>query len=192
MINIDIAYKSIGRIITLDTAEKKIFESLIEIVRINKKEMLLSEGQVCKYEYLILKGCVRSFYHDKDNNEYTTMFAIEGWWTGDLGSFHRQRPSEYSLVAMEETYLIRLNNQSIEELYERIPKFERYFRILMQNRLITIESFYNMLVSSDAGENYEAFRKKYPDLERRVPLKHIASYLGITPTYLSRLRKRKS
>jgi CRP-like cAMP-binding protein len=189
---LDVAYKSIGRIITLDTSEKETFESLIEIIKIRKKERLLSAGQVCKYEYMVLKGCIRSFYCDEDTNEFTTMFAIEGWWTGDLGSFYRQMPSEYYLVAMEETYLLRLSYQRMEQLYEKIPKFERYFRILLQNRLIAVESFQNTLQALDAEENYKLFRQNYPDLEKRVPLKYIASYLGITPTYLSRLRKRKS
>lgn len=189
---IDIAYQSIGRVITLEPEEKKIFESLIDIVNINKKEFLLSAGQVCKYEYMVLQGCIRSFYCDTDNNEYTTMFAVEGWWTGDLSSFLRQSPTEYNLVAMEDTYLLRLSTQQKEVLYEKLPKFERYFRILLQNRLIAVESFQSTMLALDAEENYKIFKQRYPDLEQRVPLKHIASYLGITPTYLSRLRKRKS
>jgi CRP-like cAMP-binding protein len=117
------------------------------------------------------------------------MFAVEGWWTGNLKSFLKQSPSDFSIQAIEDTVLLRLNKLQVEELYSKVPKFERYFRILLQNRLLATQERVAHHLSSSASEKYRQFLEKFPNIEKRVPLKHIASYLGITPTYLSRLRK---
>ena len=188
--NLDLAYQHIGRIIDLSEEEKSIFESLGELQKLKKKTLLLKEGQFCAYEYFILKGCIRSYYTDENFIEHTIMFAIEGWWTGNLKSFVRNTPSDFSLQAQEDTMVLKLSKPKLEKLYAQVPKFERYFRILLQNRLLATQDRISNHLSSSASERYAQFLKKYPQIEQRVPLKHIASYLGITPTYLSRLRKR--
>ena len=135
VMELDIAYKNINRIIDLQDYEKNIFESLIEIITVKRKEFLLTEGQICRYEYFVLSGCLRSFYIDENFIDHTNMFAIEGWWTGNLKSFRQNIASEFNVVALEDSKLIRLNKESLELLFSNIPKFERYFRILLQNRL---------------------------------------------------------
>jgi len=189
--DLSIAFKNIERLIHLTQEEKEIFESLFEIYLIDKKEILLQEGQICKYEYFVLEGTLRSFYVDDFFIEHTTMFAIEGWWTGNLKSFVREVPSDFTIQAQERTKVIRIHKNKIEELYSRIPKFERYFRILLQNRLLATQDRVTKHLSSTASERYIQFINKYPEIEQRVSLKHIASYLGITPTYLSRLRRKR-
>lgn len=189
--DISIAYEHIEKIITLSSDEREVFQSLFVVDSIERNQLLLREGQVCKYEYFILNGCLRSFYIDENIIEHTTMFAIEGWWTGNLKSFLRGTPSEFSIQALESTKLIKIHKSKNEELYSRIPKFERYFRILLQNRLLATQDRVNNHLSSTASERYIQFITKYPKIEQRVPLKYIASYLGITPTYLSRLRRKR-
>ena len=180
---LDVAYAHISRIIDVSEEDKRIFESLVEVQKVRKKTLLLEEGQLCAYEYFILEGCVRSYYTDENFIEHTIMFAIEGWWTGNLKSFVRNTPSDFSLQAQEDTIVLRLSKPKLEKLYAQV-------RILLQNRLLATQDRISNHLSSSASERYAQFLKKYPQIEQRVPLKHIASYLGITPTYLSRLRKK--
>jgi len=189
---LDLIFQHISKIIYLNEGEKTIFSSVVEIVTVKRKEFLLSEGQICKYNYFVLSGCMRSFYIDKNLIEHTMMFAVEGWWTGNLKSFLNNLPSEFYVEAIEDAKLLRLNRINLEKLYTRIPKFERYFRILMQNKLIETQERVIIHLSVEASEKYEQFCQKYPAVEQRVPLKYIASYLGITPTYLSRIRKNRT
>uniref|UniRef100_UPI004048A4E9 Crp/Fnr family transcriptional regulator n=1 Tax=Roseivirga sp. TaxID=1964215 RepID=UPI004048A4E9 len=188
---LDVAFLHFSKLIELDKKEQLIFQSLIKIVSVNNKEFLLTEGQICRYEFFVLKGCLRSFYTDEFLKEHTTMFALEGWWTGELKSFYRGIPANISIQAIEDSLVIQLSQAGKEALFEQIPKFERYFRILFQNRLITNEDRIANHLSSSAVESYTEFRLKHPNLEQRIPQKYIASYLGITPTYLSRLRKKR-
>jgi CRP-like cAMP-binding protein len=164
---------------------------LVEIDSYRRKALLLKEGQVCEFEYFILQGCLRSYYEKNDVDEHTTMFAIEGWWTGNLKSFVRNTPSMFNIQALEQTTVIQIHKSKIEKLYTHIPKLERYFRILLQNRLLATQDRVGGHLSLSAAERYLLFIKKYPEIEQRVPLKHIASYLGITSTYLSRLRRKR-
>ncbi|HEU4496556.1 MAG TPA: Crp/Fnr family transcriptional regulator [Flavobacterium sp.] len=189
---LDLIFQNISRIVSLSEEDKAIFSSIAEVVAIKKKELLLSEGQVCRYDYFVLGGCMRSFYIDENLIEHTMMFAVEGWWTGNLKSFVKGLPSEFYLEAIEDTRLLRLRQANLEKLYASVPKFERYFRILLQNRLIATQDRVSSHLSVKASEKYEQFCKKHPALEQRVPLKYIASYLGITPTYLSRIRKKRT
>jgi CRP-like cAMP-binding protein len=190
MKQLEVAFHHITRIIDLTKEEKLIFIQLVEVLEVKRHESLLTIGQVCKYEYFVLEGCIRSYYIDKNFDDITTMFAVSGYWTGDLHSFHKGIPSEYGLEAMEESLVIRISKSKLEEIYQRIPKFERYFRILLQNRVIAIDDQLAN-IAMGASQAYEHFLKRFPRMEQRVPLKHIASYLGITPTYLSRIRKKQ-
>lgn len=183
-------FKSLERIIELDEYEKDIFTSLVEIAIIKRNQYLLREGERCGYEYFVINGCLRSFYRDENANEHTTLFAIEGWWTGNLKSFVKNTPSEFYIQAVEDTVVMRIHKKNMDELYCKIPKLERYFRILLQNRLLATQDRISKHLSESALTRYSNFLALYPTLEQRVPAKHIASYLGITPTYLSRLRKK--
>ena len=189
--DLSLAFEHFGKIIKLSNDEKIAFSNLVHVVDFEKKTKILAAGQICRYEYFVLSGCVRTYYYDEDVNEHTTMFAPAGWWTGNLKSFVGETPSEHFLECLENSTLIRLTKSSLEELYRQIPKFERYFRILLQNRLLATQDRISNHLSSSAEERYQKFLSAYPDLLQRVPLKHVASYLGITPTYLSRLRARR-
>lgn len=182
-------FQSIEKVIELDTQEKHIFTSLVELTYINRNNYLLKEGQRCNYEYFIINGCLRSYHLEENAIEHTTLFAIEGWWTGNLKSFVRNTPSEFYIQAVEDSTIMRIPKKNMEELYSKIPKLERYFRVLLQNRLLATQDRISRHLSESARERYIKFITLYPNLEQRVPSKHIASYLGITPTYLSRLKK---
>lgn len=184
-------FQGIGNIITLNDKEKNIFASLVDVTTVKRHELLLREGQRCNYEYFVINGCLRSYYLDENSIEHTTLFAVEGWWTGNLKSFVKNTPSEFHIQALEDTTVMRIPKSNIEELYAQVPKLERYFRILLQNRLLATQDRVSNHLSASATTRYQQFTRRYPDLEKRVPARHIASYLGITPTYLSRLRKKR-
>ena len=183
------AFGQFAKVVTLKESDKEAFRSLFKVVRLRRKELLIREGQVCKGDYYIVQGCLRSYYVDKDQIEHTTRLAVEGWWSGNLKSFLRQVPSEFNVVALEDTMVLKVDRADIEKLYQRAPVFERYFRILLQNSLLSTQDRVSQHLSSSALDKYRQFRKRYPTLEQRVSQKDIASYLGITPAYLSRLRK---
>lgn len=181
--------KNIARFITLTKEEEKYFRSVLKVKRLRRKQYFLQEGDVCKYQAFVCSGCLRAYEVDSKGAEHVIQFAPEDWWVGDLYSFFTQTPSRYNIDALEDTELFVFDNKTIEELYERIPKFERYFRLLMQNSLIALQQRILSNMSKSASERYCEFLERYPQIEQRVPNRQIASFLGIQPESLSRIRR---
>ncbi len=181
---------AVARHIQLTEKETGYFLSVVKRAVFQKKEHLLRAGEIPRVTNFITKGCLRSYTTDQQGVEHTSLFGIEGWWISDLSAFLKQSPATYGVIAIEPTEVLQIEKNDLEAIYATIPKFERYFRILHQNAFITLNERYIQNISIPAEERYLAFRKKYPGLELRVPLKYIASYLGITPEFLSMLRRR--
>jgi CRP-like cAMP-binding protein len=156
---------------------------------IKNKTVLLRAGETCRRVYFVNAGCLRIYYTDADGEEHNVLFLPENWWATDIGSFSMQRPAQFSLEAIEDSDCFYLDFERLEALYTRIPTLERFFRILSQNGFHLLERRITSYLSKSALERYTLFRKLYPDLETRISQKHIASYLGITPVFLSRLRQ---
>jgi|SRR5687768_4050596 len=184
----DLILKNISRFITLTPDEEQYFISLLKTKEIRKKEYLLQEGDVSRHQYFVNKGCLRTYTIDEKGLEHIIQFAIEDWWTGDMYSFLTQTPARFTIDALENSELLCLEKNALEELYTRIPKFERFFRHLLQNAFVALQERIVGSLSQPADERYCTFINKYPDMEKRLPLKQIASYLGITPESLSRIR----
>jgi len=179
-----------ARIITLNAEEKKFFCSLLRVKQIRKRQYVLQAGDVSRFETFVNKGCLRAYYIDDDGNERIAQFALEGWWIGDMASFTRGLPAKLTIDAMEDSEIIQIEKADFEMLLERIPKFERYFRLLLTNAFIAHQHRILSYLSSTAEERYAELLTKYPGFEQHIPLRHIASYLGVTPEFLSRMRKR--
>lgn len=188
----DLILKNVARFIELTQEEKGFFTSLLKPKKIRKKQYLLQEGDICYYEYFVNKGCLRTYFIDDKGIDHVVQFSIEDWWTGDMYSFLTQSPSQYTIDALEDSELLYIDKPSLEELYLRIPKFERFFRLLIQNSFISQTNRIRESLSVTADERYCSFIGKYPLMEKRLPLKQIASYLGITPESLSRIRSQYS
>jgi CRP-like cAMP-binding protein len=188
----DLIIQNISRHIHLDKTETDFFISLLETKKLKRKEFLLQQGNICKTENFIVKGCLRTYTIDDNGIEHIIMFGIEDWWVGDLYSFLTQKPATYFIDALEETEILQISKGNLDKLYERVPKFERFFRLILQNAFITQQQRINQNLSYTAEQRYLDFIKKYPQLEQRLSQKQVSAYLGITPVFLSMLRRKLS
>ena len=176
--------------VNLDASERTHLTSVLKHKVLEKNKMLLETGETCRNLYFVDKGCLRVFNRDKEGLEHNVLFCPENWWATDMTSFSGQVPAYYSIAALETTEVFYFSYQSLEQLYIDIPKMERFFRILAQNGFSLYQRRVNSIISRSAEERYMQFQQLYPKLEQRIAQKHIASYLGITPVFLSMIRKR--
>ena len=160
--------------------------------KIKKDQYLVQEGEVCKYLAFVARGSLRSYTIDGKGEEHVVQFAFEGWWISDLYSFLTSQPTTYFIDALDESDVLLIDTSSYNNLCSTLPKFERYFRILLQNNYIASHRRILASISLSAEERYLQLLESYPDIAQRVAQRHIASYLGITPEALSRIRSRIS
>lgn len=156
---------------------------------VKKKKTVLMETDTSRYLYFVEKGALRSFTTDKDGGEHVLQLAIEDHWVGDLYSFLTQTPAKVTIEAIEDSELLLLPHLELEALFEKIPSLERYFRQLYQRAYVSLQQRYNSAVSNTAEDRYRLLINEFPQIATRIPLIYIASYLGITPESLSRIRK---
>lgn len=178
----------VNRYVQLSADEETMLLSKISHRNYLKGQFIAQQGDVCKYESFILSGCLKIFLVDQEGQEHIVMFGVEGWWAADFDSFITKKPSVFNIQCLENTAVIQFTYEELELLYTEIPKLERLFRIIFQRALVVaerriVESFY-----LTAKEKYLKFRERYPDLEQRVPQYMIASYLGVTKEFLSKIR----
>jgi len=128
---------------------------------------------------------------DEKGNTHNIQFASENWWMIDIGSFHRKKPSELSIEALEDTMVLQINYENLIELYTKAPKFDRIFRVLIENSFVNLQNRLLQNISSTAEQRYQSFIEMYSHLLNRLPQTQIASFLGITPEFLSRLKSRQ-
>ena len=178
----------INRYIDLTSQEISDLSNHINIRTYLKGQYIVQQGDVCKYENFIISGCTKTYFIDPDGNEHIIMLAIENWWTADLGSFVTQEPADYNVQCLEKTKVAQFSYDSLEHLYRNIPALERFFRIIIQKAFVASQKRIVRNLSMSAKERYLLFRKQYPTIEQRVPQYLIASYLGITKQFLSKIR----
>jgi len=186
----DLLISSISRHISLTAEEMEFFTSLLKSKFLANGEFLLREGDVCKYESFVVKGCLKTYYLDEMGIEHIIDFSIEEWWADDLYSLLTQTASKSNIKAIGDTDILQLGKTDLELLYQKIPKFERFFRILFQNAYITQREQINQALSASAEERYLLFLKKKPYAEKRFAQKDIASYLGITPSIFKHFKEK--
>jgi len=180
---------SIKERVTISEEEFNFCKTLFIPKKLRKRQFLLQEGDVCKYTSFVEKGMLRTYTVDEKGNEPILQFSSEGWWIADLYSFLTDEPSHYNIEALEDCELLQITKPSWEILLEKIPVFERYFRILIQNNLIATQRRLMGAMSETAEEKYLKLIDNFPGCLQRVPQHMIASYLGITRETLSRIRK---
>jgi CRP-like cAMP-binding protein len=164
--------------------------SAFETASVKKKKDLLEPGEVCQYLYFIVKGCLRSYYVDDKGLEHIYQIRLDNSWISDLESFFSQKPSKYYIESLEDTEYLRISHDRLERLYAEVPQLERYFRILFQKAYVNALTRLNDTMWVSAVDRYNQMLKEQSDIFQRVPLVYIASYLGITPESLSRIRRK--
>ena len=184
--------KSIKKKIALEQDEWAAIKSFFIPKKIRKRQYLLNAGDVCQYFCFVEKGLLRSFSIDNNANEHVVQFAPEGWWISDMGSFLSGDNAVYNIEALEDAELLLLTKQSLDEMLTKVPKMERFFRLLMQNNIVVLQRRIVGTLSLSAEEKYKRMIMLYPDILQRSPQQYIASFLGITPETLSRVRKQVS
>jgi len=186
----ELLFQKFDEKINLTEEEKQLSRSFFIPKKLRKRQYLLQQGDVCKYVAFVEKGLLRSYTVNDRGTEHITQFAFEGWWIADQFSFLTGEPSEYNIEAMEDCELLLLTKRAEEEMLEKIPKLERYFRILLQNSLIATQKRLASSLSQTAEERYSELIKACPEtLPHRIPQHMMASFLGITPETLSRIRR---
>lgn len=179
-----------NQIIPLNSEEKKLVTELFKSRLYRKRQYVLQEGDVCNQFSFIVRGCLRMYKIDEKGNTHIIQFAPENWWMIDIGSFHKKSPSELSIDAIEDTMVLQITHEDLIKLYISAPKFDRIFRVLIENSFVTLQNRLLQNISSTAEERYLSFMETYSYLSNRLPQTQIASFLGITPEFLSRLRNR--
>lgn len=178
---------NIARFIHLTELEKQKYISLLTEISVKKKDFLMQAGEVTKYEYFIVNGCLKVYTLDENGIPHISMFAIEDYWTGDISSFMTKEPSRYYIKATENSELLGISRANYNLLFHEIPKFERFYRILYQRSLISYIRRSNHGISLTAEERYVNFKKKYPKIINRITQKDLAAYIGITPEFMSKI-----
>lgn len=186
--NIEPLFAYIGRYIDLKSEEKELLLANVRYHKYLKGQYVVQQGDVCKYESFVIKGCLKIFYAGQEGQEHIVMFAIENWWAADLGSFITQTPADYNVQCLENTEVVQFSYERLEKLYHQIPGLERFFRIIIQKAYVASEKRIINNFSLPAKERYLKFRAQYPQIEQRIPQYMIASYLGITKEFLSKIR----
>jgi CRP-like cAMP-binding protein len=177
----------IARHIDLTAEEQADLIATLHSRKIKKKQYLTQEGDIAKGPVFVTKGILRSYSLDKNGFEHVIQFAPPGWWIGDMGSFVKQQPGILYCDALEDSEVLWLWKSDLEQLYHRIPKLERFFRILAENAIAGYQARLVSILSLPAVERYAAFCHQYPTLIDCLPQKQVASYIGVTPEFLSKM-----
>ena len=179
----------IARRIDITDEEFKLAATFFVPRKLRKKQFLVQEGEPGKYIAYVTRGCLRTYTVDDRGEEHVVEFAIEDWWASDLRSFLTGEPATFNIDALEDSRLLLLDRNAREELLHTVPKMERFFRLLQEANYIATHRRIGEALSRSAEERYLNFLKTYPQLVRRIPQRHIAAFLGITPQSLSRIRR---
>ncbi|WP_179473962.1 Crp/Fnr family transcriptional regulator [Chryseobacterium sp. H1D6B] len=179
-----------NKIIPLNREERQLVTELFRSRLYRKKQYVLQEGDVCSQFNFIVRGCLRMYKIDEKGDTHIIQFAAENWWINDIGSFHKRKPSELCIDAIEDTMVLQISYEDLITLYTSAPKFDRIFRVLLENSFVTLQKRLLQNISSTAEERYLSFVEVHPHLSNRLPQTQIASFLGITPEFLSRLKSK--
>jgi CRP-like cAMP-binding protein len=177
-------------LLPLNEEEKSIVEEAFKERRVKRRQFILQEGDICKHHTFVVEGCFRMYMVDEKGKEHNLQFAIENWWIGDIGSFYSEEPSRLYIEALENSIVLQLKKEDQLKLFDDNPKFNRIFRVLTENALVSAQRRILQNISSTAEERYRDFLKRYPHFFNRISNVQIASYLGVTPEFLSTIRNK--
>ncbi|MCF8238912.1 MAG: Crp/Fnr family transcriptional regulator [Saprospiraceae bacterium] len=179
-----------NNILPLNEEEKAFVERIFKERRVKRRQFILQDGDICKHNTFVVEGCLKMYFIDRNGKEHNLLFAIENWWIGDIGSFHSEEPSQLNIEALEDSVILQSRKEDQLKLFVDYPKFNRIFRMLAENAMVGLQQRTIQNISSTAEERYVDFLKRYPQFFNRISNVQIASYLGVTPEFLSAIRKK--
>ncbi|ALL06613.1 cyclic nucleotide-binding protein [Pedobacter sp. PACM 27299] len=181
----------IQQYILLNETEQQVIAQHVKVLQLKKKALILKPGEICRGNYFVAKGCLRMYFFDDKGVEQTTQFAIENWWISDYTSLTLQKASDFYLQTVEESTILFLENSAEDTLFKEVPKLERYFRLIFKRACAASQYLarYNHNLSREA--HYRHFSKSFPHFVQRIPQYMLASFLGFTPEFLSKIRAKK-
>lgn len=175
----------------LNDTEKEALTSRLTERKVKRKQYILQEGDICKYFTYVVEGCFKMYGVDPSGSEHNLLFAAEDEWITDLDSLHKERPSQLFIEAVEPATILQISKGDLWYLYTNYPKFDRNFRVIIEDKYIELQNRLLQTFSTTAYQRYESFLEQYPNLANRLPNTQIASYLGITPEFLSKIRNER-
>jgi len=176
--------------IHFEDSDIEILSQYITLLDLKSKQFVLEEGQVCKAYYFIETGCMRMFFHNDKGTEQTIQFALESWWMTDYMSLSNQKPSDYYIQAIENSSVLAIGFHDFQKMILESPSLERYFRLVTERALAASQFRMKLLYELSKEEIYKHFKTSFPEFVQRVPQYMLASFLGLTPEYLSEIRKK--
>jgi CRP/FNR family transcriptional regulator len=180
----------IRKYVALSADDLQFLSANVKTITVKKKQFLLEEGKIGKANYFVEKGLLRMFFINDKGVEQITQFALENWWLSDYMSFTLQAPSHFYIQAIEVSEVVVVEYHNQEELFKKLPQLERYFRIIIQRAYAASQMRFKYFYDYSKEENYRLFVSLFPEFVQRIPQYMLASYLGLTPEYLSELRKK--
>jgi len=176
--------------IDFDESDVQRLIEYINLIEVKNKEYLLEEGQLCKSYYFVESGYLRMFFNNSKGTEQTTQFALENWWIADYQSLLSQKTSDYYIQAVEKSRVISISHTAFKELLQELPILETYFRMMTEKAFAASQLRIKLLYELSKEEMYIHFKSSFPEFVQRVPQYMLASFLGLTPEYLSEIRKK--
>jgi CRP-like cAMP-binding protein len=186
----EVFFRIFNEKVSLTMEEEEVVKQYLTPKKLRKKQYLLQEGDICKHLCFVEKGALRAYVLDETGDEHITAFALEGWTTGDLSSFIKKEPATLNIDALEDCELVLVSKQAHDELLQKLPKYETYIRNLVTDAYIALQKRTTSMISLPLEERYKAFTQMYPSLVQRVPQHMIASFMGLSPETLSRVKSR--
>ncbi|MDX1940032.1 MAG: Crp/Fnr family transcriptional regulator [Saprospiraceae bacterium] len=184
--------KHFDKYLPLDNKEEEALTDRLTERKIKRKQYILQEGDICRYFTYVVGGCFKMYGVDNSGVEHNLVFAAEDDWIADIDSLHKERPSKLFIEAIEPSTILQLSKGDLWYLYTNYPKFDRNFRVIIEDKYIELQNRLLQMFSATAYERYERFLEQYPNLSNRLPNTQIASYIGITPEFLSKIRNERS
>lgn len=185
-------FNNFAKHISLTKVEEKYLKTLFEYKVFKSKEFLIQQGEISKQSAFVLNGCLRGYTIDSNGFEHVLSFAPKDWWIADMYSLLSQKPGNLNIEAMVDTEVALISRTNQDKMYEKVPKLERFFRIIIEKSLVAYQQRLNDNLSLTAQERYMKFCKTYPQLINDIPQKQIAAYIGVTPEFLSKLRAKQA
>ncbi|GGB02968.1 Crp/Fnr family transcriptional regulator [Puia dinghuensis] len=184
-------FTHIRKFVALDDGEAAALTRGLRCKKLKKKDFLLKEGQVCTSNYFVLKGCLRMYFIREDGVEHIIQFAIENWWITDFQSLDWQQSSRFHIQAIETTEVAILDRRTAPTLCARLPQFDHYLRLIVQRAFAAAQQNLFFLYTFSGEERYHHFNDAFPEFVQRIPQYMVASYLGFTPEFISKIKTRR-